>query len=236
MRITKLYYLLGGKKNSFLYRKWYNYHQKKQIKHKRELLQKLGNEALDAMKAACNEAKVPFWLEFGTLLGAYREHGFIPYDDDLDVGMWVDDCTRDFENLLLKYGFQKIRAFYLCNKVTNENKLTEIALNYKGLQIDIFFNDKININQRVCYVYCAPLVDGMFTVREFILPNFSEMETLNINNNTYMVPSNPSETLKMLYGNDFMTPREGANATKSINNHVRIHNINELYGLGYLIQ
>ena len=51
--------------------------------------------------------------------------------------MWAEDCSRDFENVLLKYGFYKKRAFYLVTVDSNgkrTRKLTEIALDYDGLQ------------------------------------------------------------------------------------------------------
>lgn len=235
MRITQLYYMFGGSKNSVIYRKWQIYKMNNSIKAKRKLLQSLGNEALNAMSAACKEANVIYWLEFGTLLGAYREHGFIPHDDDMDISMWAEDCTRDFENLLLKYGFQKKRAFYLYNEDTKERILTEIALSYKGLQLDIFFNFRKNDNKRVCYVYCEPEVGEKLIVKEFMLPNFKETEMLNINQYSYMAPIHPSDTLKILYGEDYMIPKRNANATKSKNNNINIYDINKFYGIRYMI-
>ena len=143
MRIQNLYYKLGGEKGGFLQTKWSGYIQKKTVKRNRKLLQDKGICALDAMSAACKEAGVSFGMEFGTLLGAYRNQGFIPYDDDMDLTMWAEDCSRDFENVLLKYGFYKKRAFYLVTVYSNgkiTRKLTEIALDYDGLQVDIFFS------------------------------------------------------------------------------------------------
>lgn len=41
----------------------------------------------------CRENNLKYFIDFGTLLGALRHNGFIPWDDDLDVTMpWDDYC------------------------------------------------------------------------------------------------------------------------------------------------
>ena len=49
---------------------------------------------LKVFDAICKKYELTYWLDAGTLLGAARHGGFIPWDDDVDVAMPVDDYKK----------------------------------------------------------------------------------------------------------------------------------------------
>lgn len=51
-------------------------------------------EMLSLFKEVCDRNGLRFWLDSGTLLGAVRHRGYIPWDDDIDVIMLRNDYDR----------------------------------------------------------------------------------------------------------------------------------------------
>lgn len=49
---------------------------------------------LEVLDEICQKHSIPYFLVDGTLLGALRHNGFIPWDDDIDVGMLAPDYLR----------------------------------------------------------------------------------------------------------------------------------------------
>ena len=124
----------------------------------KELLEKVQNlefKILQELDRICTKHGFVYFLAYGTLLGAVRHRGFIPWDDDLDVFMPRDDydkfleiCSQELgEEFVLhchetdeKYplSMTKIR---LTNTVFRE-KAMKVQLKYEGIWVDIFVLDE----------------------------------------------------------------------------------------------
>jgi lipopolysaccharide cholinephosphotransferase len=90
-------------------------------------------ELLCAFDDFCKEKNLTYSLAFGTLLGAVRHHGYIPWDDDVDV-MMTREQYREFEKVVGENG-------RLTEKMYVRRRLKpEICIDGIGL-IDLFIMD-----------------------------------------------------------------------------------------------
>ena len=62
-----------------------------------KVIQEIEKEALSVLLELCRRLRLPCFLMDGAAIGAVRHHGFIPWDDDLDVWMLRADYRRFLE-------------------------------------------------------------------------------------------------------------------------------------------
>ena len=118
-------------------------------------IEELKNVELEILKnfiEICNKLNLTYYLDCGTLLGAIRHKGFIPWDDDIDVIM----PRPDYDEFMQKAGELLKPEYFLQNYNTDkqfqqafskirdsrttfiEKEIINLDINH-GIYIDIFF-------------------------------------------------------------------------------------------------
>ena len=85
-------------------------------------------ELLKFFRQFCNDHKLVFFLGFGSCLGAIREKGFIPWDDDVDIIMPPDDYFR-------------LREIWKAGTIIDHYMLCDVTENYIDGHLELTIRD-----------------------------------------------------------------------------------------------
>ena len=151
-------------------------------------------EILKVVDAFCRKNDIKYSLYCGTMLGAVRHKGFIPWDDDIDLCMerqdynrfiklWIESNNQDYilqnkdTDADFTQSFTKIRKNNTCFLQRNEaNKLYHKGIFVDILPLDRFPNNKLN----QMFFKLGTMLYQLFT-REFV-PSKTSIAVATISN------------------------------------------------------
>lgn len=129
-------------------------------------------EIMDVIHQVCVENNLKYVLAYGTLIGAVRHQGFIPWDDDIDIMM----PRQDYDKLIQIWQKKAPEGYILQTYETNPDYTNNFAKvrkdgttflqdeyettksYHRGIFVDIFPMDKVpnkSILRKIQYMACA---------------------------------------------------------------------------------
>lgn len=123
-------------------------------------------EVMEVIDAICRNHDLTYFAIGGTALGAVRHQGFIPWDDDIDIGMprkdyeaflryASEELPRDY--FLQTFATEKKSPFYFAKIRKNNTKFVEYYLKdldiHQGIFVDIFPFDNVPQNPTLCNLH-----------------------------------------------------------------------------------
>ena len=128
-------------------------------------------EVLSVIREICERHNILWFADYGTLLGAVRHKGFIPWDDDMDIGM-----TRDNLNNFIKYAKDELPDEYklLC---------MDLEPQYDSLIVRVVNSTSVSMDKERLYKFHGcPYVLGIdIFPMDYLSRDEEEKEKLNGN-------------------------------------------------------
>ncbi len=146
-------------------------------------------EILDEIVRICENHGLHYYLVGGTLLGAIRHQGFIPWDDDLDIAMPRQDyikfcelCKTQLDSKYFLHNIVSDEKYWLIfakirkkGTVINEEAVKNIDVE-KGIYVDIFPFDDAPKEKKYFRTKIIKILSNVIYVKRGIFMNYSKKQ------------------------------------------------------------
>ena len=178
---------------------------------KRRMAKKLadyGAAEIDELFHILYNSHYESFCEFGTLLGVIREHGFIPHDYDIDLGVMHSESFSwsELEKKLESHGIRLIEQYEYNGIITEQTYRLK-----SGLTVDFFLYWPTSDFTMTTYVYyknhdMAYSSSQLRSVKALVYPMIEGIQWIDFLNKKVLVPSDPEKHLEAIYGRTWKVP------------------------------
>jgi phosphorylcholine metabolism protein LicD len=144
------------------------------------------------IKQVLDDNKVEFWVDFGTLLGFYRQSDFLETDPDIDIGV-----KREEQDKVIKV-IKELKDYNITTRIEN-GCLAGYKVHCEDTWIDIAFYFKCG-DKRIWQI------SQWDKVMVFDEKYFNELQDLEVKGVKFKIPNHIEELMVLKYGENWRTP------------------------------
>jgi len=159
------------------------------------IIRKILREMLINIVNIFNKHNIYYWVDFGTLLGIYREKDIILGDNDIDICILDTDKTHEIIKTKITFDLNKYN--YIIKKLDWDAYRIYYYIGSGQFFADIYINK----------IKDKTIIGATGKNSNISKDKIGKVRKIKWNNLYVSVPENINETLKWRYGDDYMTPK-----------------------------